>query len=226
VQTHRPSSTAYRIAIADNHNLMRVGVRTILQTQQEFEVCAEVQNGIDAIDCVNREAPDLLVLESTIPKTNGFEVARIVQRKSPTTAVLILSMNFSLAVASLLFGYGIRGYVLKTDVDAELLKAIHCIKQGKLFCSHGLAEAIVNRFIQEARRSRKRASPGQPRLTPREVEIVELLGKGAQNKEVAATLGVSVRTAESHRSHIMQKMQFTNLSDVVRYAIRAGIIEG
>jgi DNA-binding NarL/FixJ family response regulator len=225
METDRAISAPYRIAIADNQARTRCAVRSLLQDQFEFEVCAEVANTVEAIECVKREAPDLLVLDLATPRTDGFEVARIIKEEAPATAILILLMNFSPAVAGVLLRYGIRGFVLKTDADSELLDAIRCIKEGKFFYSRGLAEALVVRFAREVRRKGKLSVPDQPRLTSREVEIVELLGKGFLNKEVAKTLGVSVRTAESHRSRIMRKMNFSNFTDMVRYAIRAGIID-
>jgi two-component system, NarL family, response regulator NreC len=225
VENDRPTSAPYRIAIADNQARTRSAVRALLQDQFEFEVCAEAGNSVEAIQCVKREAPDLLVLDLAMPNPDTFEVARVVKDEAPATAILILLMNFSPAVTGLLLRYGIRGFVLKTDADSELLDAIRFIKQGKCFYSRGLAEALGIRFAREVRRKGKSSVPDEPRLSPREMEIVELLCKGFLNKEVARTLGISVRTAESHRSRIMRKMNFSNFTDLVRYAIRAGIIE-
>jgi DNA-binding NarL/FixJ family response regulator len=226
MQTHS-CGPAYRIAIADDHTIDRVGIRAILQNQPGFEICAEAANGIEAIECVKRESPDLLVLDLALPKTNSFEIARVVRDEIPSTAILILSVHLSTGVARELFRQGIRGYVQKTETKTELVEAIRCIKQGNLFFSRELAKAIVNSFAHPAAPIEKRSVPAKSvdRLTPRELVVIELLANGFRNKEVAKALDVSIRTAESHRSHIMRKMKFANFSEMVRYAIQAGIIE-
>lgn len=224
-QPHRQPT--YRIAIADDHAVVRLGVRCLLEVEPEFEICGEASNGIEAIECSKHETPDLLVLDMTMPGKNGLEVAQFLHKEMPSIAILVLSMHFSPELARELFREGVRGYVLKAETDVVLVEAVRKIRTGKLFCSRELADSMVNSFSQEDTRNHERelAAQSGSRLTARETEIVTLLVKGCSNKEVASTIRLSVRTVEAHRSHIVRKMKFTNFSEMVKYAIRAGLME-
>lgn len=216
------AGNAYRILIADDHPVVRRGVRQILETQPGIEVCGEVSNGKEAIERVKQDKPNLIVLDLTMPELDGLEATHKIREECPETDILILSMHFAEELARDLIRSGARGYILKTDADVELLTAIHRIRQRGTFFTAQLADTMTECFVREPVEVGPIA--GAP-LTPREVQIVEFLARGKSNKEVASQLGVSTRTIESHRTHIMRKMKFTSFSELVRFAIRNSLID-
>ncbi len=222
-----PTAKSYRVLVADDHALVRRGVRVLLESQAGIEVCCEAANGVEAIEHVKKAKPDLVVLDLTMPKANGLEVARAIRKESPSTEVLILTMHFSTDVAREVLRCGARGYVLKSDDDEELMTAVRHVQQGKPFFTGQLTEAMLDGFVcDDANSDANREGPlsGSP-LTAREVEVVRLLATGKSNKQVAAALGVSTRTAESHRAHFMHKMKFTSFSELIRFAVRNNLVE-
>jgi DNA-binding NarL/FixJ family response regulator len=217
----------YRILIADDHAVVRRGVRAIIESQPGMEVCSEAATGVEAIEHVKKDKPNLVLLDLTMPEMNGLEVARAIREEAPDTDVLILTMHFSEDVAREVLRCGARGYVLKSDADAELLAAVRHVQQNKPFFTGRLAMTMVDSFVNEQREGEASADhpiPGCP-LTAREVEIVQLLATGKISKEVAAAVGISTRTVESHRNHIMKKMNFSSFSELMRFAIRNRLIE-
>jgi DNA-binding NarL/FixJ family response regulator len=167
--------------------------------------------------------PDLVVLDLTMPELNGLEAAREIHELSPQTDMLILAVHFSEEITREALRSGARAYILKSDADSDLLSAIKHLRQGKPFFTSRLAASMADSFLH-GRTAEETPLPGVP-LTNREVEIVQLLSEGKSNKEVASVLGVSARTIESHRNHIMHKMSFESFSDLVRFAIRNNLIE-
>jgi DNA-binding NarL/FixJ family response regulator len=174
-----------------------------------------------------KNKPNLVLLDLTMPEMNGLEAARAIREESPETDVLILTMHFSEDVAREVLRSGARGYVLKSDADSELVAAVRHVQQHKPFFSGRLAMTMVESFVNEEREgepSTDHPLPGCP-LTARELEIVQLLATGKISKEVAATVGISTRTVESHRNHIMKKMNFSSFSELMRFAIRNHLVE-
>ncbi len=212
----------YRVLLADDHAVVRSGLRTLLETQPGLEVCGEATTGVEALELVKKGKPDLVLLDLTMPEMNGLEAARLIQEQSPETAVLVLSMHFSEEIARDVLRSGARGYVLKSDANPELLTAVERVRQGKTFFTGRLTSSMAESFIQAAS-DQDGLIPGT-NLTQREVEIMQLLADGKSNKEAAAALGVSTRTIESHRNHIMRKMGFSSFSDLVRFAIRNNLV--
>jgi DNA-binding NarL/FixJ family response regulator len=220
----------YRVLIADDHAIVRRGLRALLASQPGIEVCSEAASGTEALEGVKKEKPDLLLLDLTMPEMNGLEVARQAREESPNTDILILSMHFSEEVAREVLRSGAIGYVLKSDADTELLAAVDHARQGQPFFTGKLAVSMAENFMQQPP-----ADAEQPlinskelegtTLTGREVQVIQLLAGGKSNKQVADDLGVSTRTVESHRNHIMRKMNFTSFSDLIRFAVRANLIE-
>jgi DNA-binding NarL/FixJ family response regulator len=221
----------YRILIADDHAVVRRGLRALLASQPGIEVCSEAASGTEALEGVKKEKPDLLLLDLTMPEMNGLEVARAAREESPNTDILILSMHFSEEVAREVLRSGAIGYVLKSDADTELLAAVDHARLHQPFFTGQLAVSMAESFMQEP----PPAEPEEPlvdnkelegtTLTGREVQVIQLLASGKSNKQVADELGVSTRTVESHRNHIMRKMNFTSFSDLIRFAVRASLIE-
>jgi DNA-binding NarL/FixJ family response regulator len=214
----------YRVLIADDHVVVRRGVRAMLESQPGIEVCSEASNGVEALHYIRKEKPDLLVLDLTMPEMNGLEVVRSVREESPSTDILVLTMHFSEELARECLGCGALAYVLKSDADAELLAAVDHIRHHQPHFTSKLAMTMTESFVRGPSGPAESLIPGTT-LTPREVEVVQLLASGRSNKEVAGVLGVSTRTIESHRNHIMQKMKFASFSELVRFAVRHNLVD-
>lgn len=218
----------YRVAVADDHAVVRHGLRVLLEAQPGVQVCGEAQTGLEAIDYVKKETPDLLILDLTMPDMNGLEVMRAIRKESPSTDVVILTMHFSEDLARELLRCGALGYVLKSDADTELLAALDHARHHQPFFTSRLAISMAQNYVRRpgdtARSGEDGVLPNSP-LTPRESEVVKLLAEGKSNKEVASTLGVSTRTIESHRNHIMRKMNFANFTELIRFALRTHVVE-
>jgi DNA-binding NarL/FixJ family response regulator len=214
----------YRVLIADDHVVVRRGVRAMLEAQPGIQVCSEASNGVETLHYIRKEKPDLLVLDLTMPEMNGLEVVRSVRQESPSTDILVLTMHFSEELARECLGFGALAYVLKSDADTDLLAAVDHIRHHQPYFTSQLAMTMTESFVRGPSGPVESLIPGTT-LTPREVEVVQLLASGKSNKEVAGVLGVSTRTIESHRNHIMQKMKFTSFSDLVRFAVRPNLVD-
>jgi DNA-binding NarL/FixJ family response regulator len=190
-----------------------------------MQVCAEAADGATAMEQVIKERPNLVVLDLTMPEKNGLEVTRLIREESPSSEVLILTMHFSEEVAREVLRCGARGYILKSDADSELLAAVRHIKNNKPFFTGKLAASMAESFVRDTRGSGNNGKAEDVALSNREMEVVQLLARGKSNKEAAAMLGVSTRTVESHRNHIMRKMEFGSFSDLIRFAIRSNLIQ-
>jgi DNA-binding NarL/FixJ family response regulator len=214
----------YRILVADDHAVVRRGIRAMLQSQPGVEVCWEASNGVETLQCIKREKPDLVVLDLTMPEMNGLEVVRSVRSESPSTDILVLTMHFSEEIAREVLSCGALAYVLKSDADTDLLVAVDHVRHHQHYFTSQLSSSMTQNFLREPEGPAESLLPGTP-LTPREIEVVQLLAQGRSNKEVAGDLSVSTRTVESHRNHIMRKMNFASFSDLVRFAVRNHIVD-
>jgi len=215
----------YRVLVVDDHDVVRRGVRALLEGQPGVEIYSEAATGTEAVEHVKRGKPDLVILDLTMPEMNGLEAARVIREASPQTDVLVLSMHFSEEIAREVLRVGARGYVLKSDANTELLAAVQRLRQGKSFFTSRLTASMADLFVHGVSSSTAEGQiPGLP-LTQRELEIVRLLAEGKSNKEAAASIGVSTRTVESHRNHIMRKMKFASFSDLIRFALRNNLVE-
>jgi DNA-binding NarL/FixJ family response regulator len=215
----------YKILVVDDHSIVRRGIRSLLETQPDMQVCAEAADGATAMEQVIKERPNLVVLDLTMPEKNGLEVTRLIREESPSSEVLILTMHFSEEVAREVLRCGARGYILKSDADSELLAAVRHIKNNKPFFTGKLAASMAESFVRDTRGSGNNGKAEDVALSNREMEVVQLLARGKSNKQAAAMLGVSTRTVESHRNHIMRKMEFGSFSDLIRFAIRSNLIQ-
>jgi|SRR5579872_3711061 len=213
-----------RILIADDHDLMRRGVRTMLETRVGWEVCGEAKTGREAVQMAEELRPDIIILDISMPDLNGVEAAKRIRKASATVEILILSMHYSEQLIREIVDAGVRGYIVKTDSDRDLIIAVETLAKHKPFFTPHATEVILGNFNP--------AGPAVPlpelvsdRLTSREREIVQLLAEGKSSKEVASSLGISVKTAETHRANIMRKLELHSVSELVRYAVRNQIIE-
>jgi DNA-binding NarL/FixJ family response regulator len=216
---------SYRVLIADDHAVVRSGLKQLLEAQSGIEVCCEATTGVEAIEHVRKAKPDMVLLDLTMPEMNGLDAARQIREISPDIDILVLSMHYTEEIAREVLRSGARGYMLKSDANAELVTAVHRVRRGEQYFTGLLSATMAESFAHtKGEGSEDPAIAGTP-LTAREAEIIQLLAQGKSNKEAAAVLGVSTRTVESHRNHIMHKMEFESFSDMVRFAIRKNLVE-
>jgi DNA-binding NarL/FixJ family response regulator len=214
-----------RILVADDHQVVRTGLRALLESKTGWQVCAEASNGREAVEKAGQLKPDVAVLDIGMPLLNGVEATRQIRKLSPQTEILILTMHDSDQLVQEVLGAGAHGYILKDDADRNLIAAVDALRRHKPYLSSRVSEAASNAAAPSEDGSALQHS-SRSRLTPREREIVQLLAEGKSNKEVAGYLGISVKTAETHRANIMLKLDFHSLADLVRYAVRNNIIQG
>lgn len=212
-----------RILIADDHEMIRQGLKKVIEERPSWTVCGEAATGRQAVAQALELRPDIVVLDVGMPDLNGLEAARQIRRALPNTEVLILTMHDSERLAREALEAGARGFLLKTDLGDTLLEALEHLGQHKPFFTAKVAELVLNGYLNPSPVAAAEAEGG--RLTPREREIVQLLAEGKSNKEIADALGISVHTAETHRSNILRKLNLRSMSELVRYAIREQIVE-
>lgn len=213
-----------RILIADDHEIVRRGLRNLLETQPQWEVAGEAITGREAVEEARRLSPDLVIMDISMPEMNGLEATRQICKLAPETQVLILSIHENEQLVHEVLEAGARGYVLKSDAGRDLIAAVESLCQRKPFFTPKVSEMVLEGYLKGGSVHDSHKSP-QNRLTAREREIVQLLGEGQTNKEVAERLNISVKTVETHRSHIMEKLNMHSLGDLIRYAVRNHLIE-
>jgi len=211
-----------RILLADDHQVVRRGVRAIIESQTGWEVVAEASDGRDAVERVAQHKPDIVLLDIGMPGLNGLDATRAILKTFPQTEVLILTMHQSEELVHEVLRAGARGYVLKSDADSNLVAAINALLEHKPFLTPAVTEKVLVDYLEGSTPTEIRP---RSRLTARERQIVQLLAEGKSNKEVATALDVAVRTVETHRINIMHKMGFGSLSDLVHFAIRNKIVD-
>jgi DNA-binding NarL/FixJ family response regulator len=211
-----------RIVIADDHEMVRRGLVATLSDVRGWTVVAQADNGRDAAALVATHAPDIAVLDLSMPELNGLDATRRILAARPETRVLILTAHESEQLVREVLAAGARGYVLKSDAGRILVRAVEALLEGQTFFTSRVARLVLEGYLRGAGAEAQESAQA---LSAREREIVQLLAEGASNKDVARALGISVKTAETHRSNIMRKMEFASLSDLVKYAVRNKIIE-
>jgi len=213
----------FRILVADDHEVVRRGLCVLLRGQPEWEVCGEASDGREAVEKVLTLKPEVVILDIGMPNLNGLEATRQILKANSQVKILILTLHDSDQVVQEVLNAGARGFLLKTDAARDLVGAVEALRRGKIYFTPKVAAMVLDGFLRRANGS----APGVParsRLTPREREIVQLLAEGKSSKEVAVALGLSVKTAETHRSNIMRKLDLHSVSDLVLYAIRNNIV--
>jgi DNA-binding NarL/FixJ family response regulator len=214
--------SALKILLADDHPLMRQGIRDVLESQPDWTVCGDAATGREAVAMAKRLLPDVAIIDITMPELNGLEAARQIRRELPSVEVLILTMHDSDALIAGALEAGARGCILKSDSARLLVAAVEAVAQGKPFFAGKVAEVVVGGSARAE--AGEEVSPAH-RLSAREREVVQLVAEGRTNKEVASKLGVSVKTVDAHRSNIMRRLNMHSVAEIVRYAIRNKIIE-
>jgi DNA-binding NarL/FixJ family response regulator len=213
-----------RILIADDHEVVRRGVRAVLETQPGWEVCGEAPTGRDAVGKAKHLKPDVIIMDLSMPDLNGLEAMRQILKALPKTEVLVLTIHESEHLERELLAAGARGYVLKSDDGRDLVTAVESLRRHRPYFTTRVTNMVLDNYLRTGIPTQSTEVERDP-LSPREREILQLLAEGKSNKEVANTLRISIKTVESHRNHLLSKLNLHSLSDLVRYAIRNNIVE-
>jgi len=215
-----------RLLIADDHEIVRKGLRAVLEARQGWVVAAEASDGREALQKVEEVLPHVTILDISMPSMNGLEAAREIRKRVPETKILFLSVHDSDQLIQKVLESGARGYISKSDAARDLVTAVDALLCNKTFFTRNVEQIVLEGYLGK---TPTREDNGKEidalRLTARQREIVQLIAEGKSNKEVATTLEISVATAETHRANIMRRLEFHSLTDLVRYAVRNHIIE-
>jgi DNA-binding NarL/FixJ family response regulator len=214
-----------RIMIADDHDLVRRGLKMLLEAHAGWKVCAEAHSGREAVAMAEEFRPDIAIMDISMPELNGIEAARKIKKISPNTEMLILSMHHTDQLVREIIETGAKGYIIKSDSDRSLVAAVEALAVHKPFFTSCATEIMLESIRTKGSVPADVSQSVRERLTPREREIVQLLSEGKSSKEVAVILGISVKTSETHRANIMRKLEIHSVSQLVRYAVRNQIVE-
>ena len=207
-----------RILLADDHSLVRQGFRAILAAQPDMEVIGEAANGREALEQAEKLHPDVAIMDVAMPELNGIEATRRLASSTPRTRVLALSMHKDSAYVREILRAGARGYLLKDSVDADLLAAVRAVAKGEGYLSPGVSDAVLTDY-------RRHVTDPLELLTSREREVLQMIAEGKTNKEIATVLNLSVYTVEAHRGRVMEKLNLHSTGELVRFALRNGLID-
>ena len=213
---------SFRILVADDHELVRRGIRVLLENHPGWEISAEAKDGREAVERANELKPDLVLMDIGMPNLNGIDAARQILANSPATHILILTMHYSQQVVQEVLAVGARGFLLKSDAGRDLITAVEAVQHNRTFFTSQATEVVVDGYLNP---ERKEEQPLRNRLTPRERQVVQLLAEGKTSKEVAVALNLSVKPAETHRTNIMRKLDLHSVADLTLYALRNGIAQ-
>jgi len=211
-----------RVILADDHAVMRHGLRLILEQQEGFEVLGEARDGREAVNLAQALHPDVAVLDITMPNLNGIEAARQITDKQPDVAVVVLSMHADESYVLRALKAGARGYLLKESPEADFVSAIRTVSDGKAFFSPAVSRLLVEDYVRQLQD--KDIEDSYELLTPREREVLQLVAEGKSNKEIANLLNLSLYTVETHRSNILGKLNLHSVPELILYAVRKGVI--
>ena len=212
-----------RIVIVEDHTVIRQGLKALLNSSGDLEVVGEAGDGLNAIRCIVKDTPDLVLLDLSMPKMNGMSVIKEISKQCPDTGILVLTMHKDEEYVLEAFQSGANGYCLKASSSDELLVAINAVLAGKTYVSPEISDRVLEGYL-ETKMKLKEASSWD-RLTQREREVLKLVGEGYRNKEIADYLCISVKTVEKHRANIMQKLDLHTASALTAYAIDKGLVE-
>jgi DNA-binding NarL/FixJ family response regulator len=208
-----------RILLADDHEIVREGLRAMIEQQEGWEICGEAATGREAVAQVEKLKPDVVIMDIGMPELNGLEAARQIKKTLPEVEVLIFTANETEEVVRQVFQAGARGYLLKSEANKHLIPALEMLCKHRTYFSSKVSEMIFSGFLQ----GKMGVEDGT--LTPRERETVQLIAEGKSNKEIASIFGISVKTVETHRATIMRKLRLDSVAGLVKYAIRNGIVQ-
>ena len=213
---------AVSLLVADDHEIVRRGIRALIQEQPGWQIAAEAKDGRDAVTKATEFQPDVAILDITMPSLNGLDAAMQIAKLSPRTKVLILTIHESDQLSRKALDAGALGYILKTDAAFDLVTAVNSLLSNKTFFTPKVAEMVLNGYLGKGPTANE---DGPLQITAREREVVQLLAEGKSSKEVAKALDITVKTVETHRSNILRKLHCHSVAELVRYAVRNHIIE-
>ena len=211
-----------KVLIADDHTILRQGIKALLDNQAEIEVIGEAKDGREALTLIERLLPDVVLMDIAMPGLNGLEATRRIKKKFPGIKVLVLTMYTNEEYVFQILNAGANGYLVKETAFQDLISAIKAVYRDEAFMSPSISKKVINRYTQ---RVRKANDPTCDILTTREREILQLIAEGSSSKKIAEALFISPKTVETHRTHIMDKLNIHNRTDLVKYAIRTGIVD-
>lgn len=211
-----------RIVLADDHTLVRKGLRLLLESHPGFTVVADAADGREAVALVERHTPDVAVVDVAMPILNGIEAARQISARVPQTAVVFLSMHADEGYVLKALKSGARAYLLKDSAEHDLIAAVEAVSEGKAFFSPAISKMLVEDYLRQMRE--RQVEDSYELLTTREREVLQLFAEGHNNKEVAALLNLSLYTVETHRGNIFQKLNLHSIAELILYAVRKGVI--
>ncbi len=214
-----------RIFLVDDHQLVRDGIKALLMSSQDISILGEASTGKECFEKIANEQPDILILDISLPDTTGIEITRRVSDQYPEIKILILSMYTHEDFIFNAVKAGARGYLPKNTSREELLEAIHAIYEGEEFFSDSIARVLLKSYVRKAKEDVGGSTVGPVSLTSREIEILKLFAEGFINKEISAKLDISIRTVETHKNHIMKKLELKTTVELIKYAIRNKIVE-
>lgn len=210
------------LMVADDHNVVRKGLRFILERDENLEIVAEAQDGRQAVAMAEKYSPRVVILDIAMPQLNGIDAAAQILRKQPDANVILLSMHSDEEYLVRALNVGVKAYLLKDSAEEDLLRAVSAVTRGQSFFSPAIAQALAEDYVRQLRT--KNLQDSYELLTDREKEVLQLLAEGRSNKDVAAVLNLSPYTVETHRTHIMQKLNLHSTAEIVLYAVRKKII--
>lgn len=211
-----------RIILAEDHTIVRKGIRVLLDEEADIEVVGEAENGQEAIDLVEEFLPDLILIDNTMPILNGLEATRQIKKRFPNVKILVLTMHTTTEYVSQFLQAGASGYLVKQTAPKELVRAIRAIYQGDSFLSPAISKVVIEGYLQQEIKSTP--SDMYETLTSRERQILQMITEGLSNREIAGKLYLSVKTVNNHRTNLMDKLNIHNTAKLVKYAIRKGVI--
>jgi DNA-binding NarL/FixJ family response regulator len=211
-----------RILIADDHEVARKGIRSLLESHPGWEICGEAKDGREAVDLAVQQKPDVLLLDIGMPNLNGLDAARQILTITPDARILILTIHDSEQVVREVLAAGARGFLLKSDAGRDLVAAVEALQNRRTFFTSKVAQMMLDGYL---RPYEERETTTQQVLTPREREVIQLVAEGKTTKEIATTLSLSVKTAETHRTNLMRKLDLHSIADLTLYAVRNGIVQ-
>jgi two-component system response regulator NreC len=211
-----------RILLADDHTVVRKGLRLLLESQPDFQVIADAANGRETIALVERHTPDVVVMDVAMPGLNGIEAARQISAKFPQTAIVFLSMHSDEGYVLKALKSGARAYLLKDSAENDLINAVKAVREGKAFFSPAISKMMIEDYMWQMQQ--REVEDSYDLLTTREREILQLFAEGKNNKDVANILNLSLYTIETHRSNIFQKLNLHSSAELILYAVRKGVI--
>ncbi len=207
-----------RILLADDHILVRQGFKLILSEQPDMEIVGEAANGREAVQQAEKLQPDIVIMDVTMPELNGIEATRRITAAAPRSRVLALSMHKDAVYVREILRAGARGYLLKDSADADLIAAVRAVAKGEGYLSPAISDAVLTDY-------RKHVTDPLDLLTTREREVLQMIAEGKTNKEIATSLNLSVYTVEAHRGRVMEKLNLHSTGELVRFALRSGLID-